>query len=184
MSFGNNDSLIVSGVFRGFVLDQSICFWCDFSALSWSHCFDFKYLVLFLHLFLNVLGKQHSSEFSRLIAQVRGRMETSRKAQIKQEDGQSVEASCSGGNNFIISIWDRLSLQNKVNWRLFNSSRWTQVNKQFSGPKSALALMMTMFVCLLEMVICCLHGLWTSFRFSQSTQHFMSNCLKISEPTY
>ncbi|KAL7891505.1 hypothetical protein AOLI_G00009810 [Acnodon oligacanthus] len=40
--------------------------------------------------------KQHSSEFSRLIAQVRGRLETSRRTQIKQEEGKSVEASCSG----------------------------------------------------------------------------------------
>ncbi|XP_036426861.1 E3 ubiquitin-protein ligase RAD18 isoform X2 [Colossoma macropomum] len=41
--------------------------------------------------------KQHSSEFSRLIAQVRGRLETSRRTQIKQEAGKLVEASCSGG---------------------------------------------------------------------------------------
>ncbi|XP_051563522.1 E3 ubiquitin-protein ligase RAD18-like isoform X3 [Myxocyprinus asiaticus] len=36
-------------------------------------------------------GKQHCSEFSRLIAQVRGRLETSKRTQIKQEEGQSTE---------------------------------------------------------------------------------------------
>ncbi|KAI4895721.1 hypothetical protein NFI96_019890 [Prochilodus magdalenae] len=43
--------------------------------------------------------KQHSSEFSRLIAQVRGRLEASRKTQMKQEEGKSVEASCSGADH-------------------------------------------------------------------------------------
>uniref|UniRef100_A0A8B9LKY9 RING-type E3 ubiquitin transferase n=1 Tax=Astyanax mexicanus TaxID=7994 RepID=A0A8B9LKY9_ASTMX len=43
--------------------------------------------------------KQHSSEFSRLIAQVRGRLETSRQTQMKQEEEKKpVEASCSGAD--------------------------------------------------------------------------------------
>uniref|UniRef100_W5K4T7 RING-type E3 ubiquitin transferase n=1 Tax=Astyanax mexicanus TaxID=7994 RepID=W5K4T7_ASTMX len=56
--------------------------------------------------------KQHSSEFSRLIAQVRGRLETSRRTQMKQEEEKKpVEASCSGGNNnSIISIRDSIFL--------------------------------------------------------------------------
>ncbi|XP_060775529.1 E3 ubiquitin-protein ligase RAD18 isoform X2 [Neoarius graeffei] len=37
--------------------------------------------------------KQHSSEFSRLIAQVRGRLENSRRAQITQEGGKSAAAA-------------------------------------------------------------------------------------------
>ncbi|ROL50732.1 E3 ubiquitin-protein ligase RAD18 [Anabarilius grahami] len=41
--------------------------------------------------------KQHSSEFSRLIAQVRGRLETSKRAQIKQEEGKSTEGTDSKG---------------------------------------------------------------------------------------
>ncbi|XP_066521424.1 E3 ubiquitin-protein ligase RAD18 isoform X2 [Hoplias malabaricus] len=40
--------------------------------------------------------KQHSSEFSRLIAQVRGRLETTRRTQFKKEEEKSLEASCSG----------------------------------------------------------------------------------------
>ncbi|XP_051567248.1 E3 ubiquitin-protein ligase RAD18 isoform X2 [Myxocyprinus asiaticus] len=35
--------------------------------------------------------KQHSSEFSRLIAQVRGRLETSKRTRIKQEEGLSTQ---------------------------------------------------------------------------------------------
>ncbi|XP_056316315.1 E3 ubiquitin-protein ligase RAD18 [Danio aesculapii] len=42
--------------------------------------------------------KQHSSEFSRLIAQVRGRLET-KKAQVKQEEGNSTEETDSKGVN-------------------------------------------------------------------------------------
>jgi len=42
------------------------------------------------------LGKQHNSEFSRLIAQVRGRME-SKRTQIKQEEGKSKEETDSKG---------------------------------------------------------------------------------------
>lgn len=46
-------------------------------------------------------GKQHSSEFSRLVAQVRGRMETSKRArQIKQEkESASEDTSCEGEAN-------------------------------------------------------------------------------------
>ncbi|XP_072539206.1 E3 ubiquitin-protein ligase RAD18 isoform X2 [Salminus brasiliensis] len=43
--------------------------------------------------------KQHSSEFSRLIAQVRGRLDTSRKTQVRQEEEKPVEASCSGADH-------------------------------------------------------------------------------------
>uniref|UniRef100_A0A9J7YJT7 RING-type E3 ubiquitin transferase n=1 Tax=Cyprinus carpio carpio TaxID=630221 RepID=A0A9J7YJT7_CYPCA len=43
--------------------------------------------------------KQHSSEFSRLIAQVRGRLETSKRAPIKQEEGKSAEETDSKGSS-------------------------------------------------------------------------------------
>ncbi|XP_051985647.1 E3 ubiquitin-protein ligase RAD18-like isoform X3 [Xyrauchen texanus] len=39
----------------------------------------------------SVYRKQHCSEFSHLIDQVRGRLETSKRTQIKQEEGQSTE---------------------------------------------------------------------------------------------
>lgn len=39
----------------------------------------------------SIYRKQHSSEFSRLIAQVRGRLETSKKTQVRHEEGQSAE---------------------------------------------------------------------------------------------
>lgn len=45
----------------------------------------------------SVYRKQHSSEFSRLVAQVRGRLETSKRAQIKQEEGMSTEETDSKG---------------------------------------------------------------------------------------
>lgn len=45
--------------------------------------------------------KQHSSEFSRLIAQVKGRLET-KKAQVKQEEGNSTEETDSKGVNYSI----------------------------------------------------------------------------------
>ncbi|XP_046707013.1 E3 ubiquitin-protein ligase RAD18 isoform X1 [Silurus meridionalis] len=47
--------------------------------------------------------KQHSSEFSRLIAQVRGRLENSRRTQIKQEGGKSSEASCCSAEDTVVS---------------------------------------------------------------------------------
>ncbi|XP_016322755.1 E3 ubiquitin-protein ligase RAD18-like isoform X5 [Sinocyclocheilus anshuiensis] len=42
--------------------------------------------------------KQHSSEFSRLIAQVRGRLETSKRAPVKQEEEKSAEETDSKGS--------------------------------------------------------------------------------------
>ncbi|KAL1272551.1 hypothetical protein QQF64_028413, partial [Cirrhinus molitorella] len=45
--------------------------------------------------------KQHSSEFSRLIAQVRGRLETSKRAQIKQEEKSTEETDSKGAPNSI-----------------------------------------------------------------------------------
>lgn len=50
----------------------------------------------------SVYRKQHSSEFSRLIAQVRGRLETSKKAQVKQEEGNSTEETDSKGAHYSI----------------------------------------------------------------------------------
>ncbi|XP_017568136.1 E3 ubiquitin-protein ligase RAD18 isoform X1 [Pygocentrus nattereri] len=58
--------------------------------------------------------KQHSSEFSRLITQVRGRMETSRRTQIKQEEGKSVEASCSEAATVLSSAQTPVSTVLKV----------------------------------------------------------------------
>ncbi|XP_058259059.1 E3 ubiquitin-protein ligase RAD18 isoform X3 [Hemibagrus wyckioides] len=45
--------------------------------------------------------KQHSGEFSRLIAQVRGRLENSRRAKIKQEEEKSVEESCCSADDTV-----------------------------------------------------------------------------------
>ncbi|XP_073708494.1 E3 ubiquitin-protein ligase RAD18 isoform X2 [Garra rufa] len=45
--------------------------------------------------------KQHSSEFSRLIAQVKGRLETSKRAQIKQEEKSTEETESKGAPNSI-----------------------------------------------------------------------------------
>uniref|UniRef100_A0A673HV26 RING-type E3 ubiquitin transferase n=1 Tax=Sinocyclocheilus rhinocerous TaxID=307959 RepID=A0A673HV26_9TELE len=45
--------------------------------------------------------KQHSSEFSRLIAQVRGRLETSKRAQIKQEEKSTEETDSKGAPSSI-----------------------------------------------------------------------------------
>lgn len=59
---------------------------------------------------MSFLGKQHSGEFSRLIAQVRGRLENSRRTQIKQEGGKSAEASCCSGKDCISSVRDRPSV--------------------------------------------------------------------------
>lgn len=45
-------------------------------------------------------GKQHSSDFSRLIAQVKGRMENTRRARVKQEvteENKDVQESNSAG---------------------------------------------------------------------------------------
>ncbi|KTF88631.1 hypothetical protein cypCar_00028372 [Cyprinus carpio] len=50
--------------------------------------------------------KQHSSEFSRLIAQVRGRLETSKRAPIKQEEGKSAEETDSKAPSQIFSVED------------------------------------------------------------------------------
>ncbi|TRY92965.1 hypothetical protein DNTS_014838, partial [Danionella cerebrum] len=49
--------------------------------------------------------KQHSSEFSRLIAQVRGRLDTSKRAQAKQEEGEQKEEADSkaGGHSRVQS---------------------------------------------------------------------------------
>ncbi|XP_058634676.1 E3 ubiquitin-protein ligase RAD18 isoform X6 [Onychostoma macrolepis] len=46
----------------------------------------------------SVYRKQHSSEFSRLIAQVRGHLETSKRAPIKQEEEKSKEETDSKGS--------------------------------------------------------------------------------------
>ncbi|XP_053492053.1 E3 ubiquitin-protein ligase RAD18 isoform X2 [Ictalurus furcatus] len=46
--------------------------------------------------------KQHNGEFSRLIAQVRGRLENSRRTQIKQEGGKSAEASCCSADDTVV----------------------------------------------------------------------------------
>ncbi|XP_051563529.1 E3 ubiquitin-protein ligase RAD18-like isoform X9 [Myxocyprinus asiaticus] len=50
--------------------------------------------------------KQHCSEFSRLIAQVRGRLETSKRTQIKQEEGQSTEETDSKAPSQMFSVED------------------------------------------------------------------------------
>ncbi|XP_050968479.1 E3 ubiquitin-protein ligase RAD18 isoform X2 [Labeo rohita] len=49
----------------------------------------------------SVYRKQHSSEFSRLIAQVRGRLETSKRAQIKQEEKSTEETDSKGAPNSV-----------------------------------------------------------------------------------
>ncbi|XP_034169938.1 E3 ubiquitin-protein ligase RAD18 isoform X2 [Pangasianodon hypophthalmus] len=46
--------------------------------------------------------KQHSGEFSRLIAQVRGRLENSRRTQIKQEGGKSAEELCCSADDTVV----------------------------------------------------------------------------------
>ncbi|XP_060723952.1 E3 ubiquitin-protein ligase RAD18 isoform X2 [Tachysurus vachellii] len=46
--------------------------------------------------------KQHNGEFSRLIAQVRGRLENSRRTKMKQEEEKSVEASCCSADDTVV----------------------------------------------------------------------------------
>lgn len=59
---------------------------------------------------LSFSGKQHNGEFSRLIAQVRGRLENSRRTKLKQEEEKSVETSCCSGKDCVCAVKDRLSI--------------------------------------------------------------------------
>lgn len=52
-------------------------------------------------------GKQHSNDFSRLIAQVRGRLETTRQTHIKQEviaEGKDTQKTPSAGIATLITF--------------------------------------------------------------------------------
>lgn len=56
-----------------------------------------SWTLYFSAFWLFFLGTQHSSEFSRLIAQVRGHLEKSKRAPIKQEEEKSTEETDSKG---------------------------------------------------------------------------------------
>lgn len=62
----------------------------------------FKYSTLFL-----TAGKRHSSDFSRLIAQVRGHLETTRQTRIKQEDiveGDDAQKTKAAGTAILLTL--------------------------------------------------------------------------------
>ena len=66
-----------------------------------------KTLYLFHHVFYFSTGKQHSSDFSRLIAQVRGHLETTKQTRIKQEVivvEEHVEKTASAGTATFITF--------------------------------------------------------------------------------
>lgn len=59
------------------------------------------------HICCSSAGKQHSSDFSRLIAQVRGRLETTRQARIKREviaEGEDAPRMHSAGTATLITF--------------------------------------------------------------------------------
>ncbi|XP_035380636.1 E3 ubiquitin-protein ligase RAD18 isoform X1 [Electrophorus electricus] len=56
--------------------------------------------------------KEHSNEFSRLIAQVRGRLATSGKTQFKQEQVKSVELSCFPADPKVVQSTTQTALPN------------------------------------------------------------------------